>query len=96
MNRGEATGFSGIQGCLEFGGVTYLLVIFHDILKEAAETHGVNKSVKAIISALYLVLNVVVWGTVGADNNPAAGVASNSGCIYWDIYNCGDNKRNSV
>ena len=30
-----------------------MLVIFHDILKEAAETHGVNKSIKTIISALY-------------------------------------------
>ena len=56
---------------------------------------GVKKSVKIISSALYLVLNVFVWGAAGADNNTAAGVASNSSWTYRELCDYGDNKRDS-
>ena len=56
---------------------------------------GFKKAVKLISSALYLVLNVVVRGAAGADNNPAAGVASNSGRSYRELCNYGDNKRDA-
>ena len=72
-------GLLGIQGCAEFGMGTSSPKKFRDILEEAAEAHGVKKSVKIIKLELYVVLNVVVWGAAGAENNPAAVMASNSG-----------------
>ena len=85
---GRFRALSGIQGCAEFGGGTSSPGSFRDVLEEAAEAHGVKKAVKIISSALYLVLNVVVRGAAGADNNPAAGVASNSGRPYRELCDC--------
>ena len=82
---GQLRALSGIQGCGEFGGGTSFLGSFRDVLEEAAEAHGVKKSIKIISSAMYLVLNVVVGGAARADKNYDAGVASISGRPYEDL-----------
>ena len=69
--------------------------ISYDVLKDASEAHGIKKSVKIISSAIYLVLNVVIRGAAGADKNPAASVAFNSGWPYQELCNYGDNKRDA-
>ena len=69
---------------------------FRDILKQVAKAHDLNKAVKIIRSAMYLVLNTAVQGGASADNNPAAGIASNIRQPYQEIYYYGDNKRYEV
>ena len=86
----------GIQGYTKFGRGTFSLGGFRDVLEEAAESHGVNKSIKIIISKMYLVLNVVVLGASGADNNPDADIASNSTFPYQELCQNGDNRRDVV